>query len=263
MNFSPRGFNENLINFAFLIRRAQNETHCCPKEHVLFQQGAIMSNQPDIIQTVTGAYQVNTYIVSCPETKACVIIDPGGDADKILQLLRENVLQAQCILNTHGHADHILANMELKKALDVPVGMHREDVLFFSRPDIRKRSEKELGLTAPGAADRMLEDGEIIKVGTVEIQVLHTPGHTPGSVCFLVGDNLFTGDTLFVGDVGRTDLTGGSLQTLLQSIKEKILVLPKETTVWPGHNYGETPTSTLAWEMKENPYITDFILAEE
>ena len=141
--------------------------------------------------------------------------------------------------------------------------MHKKDVEFFSRQEIREVSKKELGLAAPGTADRLLQDGEIINVGCLEIQVLHTPGHTPGSVCFLAGTNLFTGDTLFVGDVGRTDLTGGSLPTLLQSIKEKILVLPRETTIRPGHNYGETPTSTLAWEMEENPYITDFILAEE
>jgi glyoxylase-like metal-dependent hydrolase (beta-lactamase superfamily II) len=222
-----------------------------------------MSTHPNIIQIVTGAYQVNTYIVSCPETRECVIIDPGGDAENILKRLKDNALQAKIILNTHGHADHILANIELKNALDVPVSMHQEDLLYFTQPDIRKISEKELGLAAPGTADIPLTDNEIIRVGTLQIQVIHTPGHTPGSVCFLVDGNLFTGDTLFVGDVGRTDLTGGSLSTLLQSIKEKILVLPKETTVWPGHNYGETPTSTLAWEMKENPYITDFILAEE
>ncbi len=222
-----------------------------------------MSKQPNVEQMVTGAYQVNTYIVSCPETKECVIIDPGGDAEKILHMLRDKGLQALFILNTHGHADHTLANMELQKALNIPVGMHKKDFLYFFQPDIQKKSEKELGLAISGTADRLLQNSEIIKVGTLEIRVLHTPGHTPGSVCFLVGSNLFTGDTLFVGDVGRTDLTGGSLPTLLQSIKEKILVLPVETTAWPGHNYGETPTSTLGWEMEENPYITDFILAEE
>lgn len=222
-----------------------------------------MSPQPNIIQIVTGAYQVNTYIVSCPDTREGVIIDPGGDAEKILKTLTDNALQAKYILNTHGHADHILANTTLKNKLTIPVCMHKDDYLYFNQPDIRKVSEKELGLTAPGTADIQLKDNEKIRVGTLEIQVLHTPGHTPGSVCFLVAGNLFTGDTLFVGDVGRTDLTGGSLSTLLQSIKEKILVLPQDTTVWPGHNYGETPTSTLAWEREENPYITDFILAEE
>ena len=222
-----------------------------------------MTHQPNIIQIVTGAYQVNTYIVSCPDTKECVIIDPGGDAEKVLKILTDNSLQGKYILNTHGHADHILANTTLKNKLNIPVCMHKEDFLYFTQPDIRKISEKELGLSAPGTTDIQLSDNEKISVGSLEIQVLHTPGHTPGSACFLVSGNLFTGDTLFVGDVGRTDLTGGSLSTLLQSIKEKILVLPQDTTIWPGHNYGETPTSTLSWEMEENPYITDFILAED
>ena len=98
-------------------------------------------------------------------------------------------------------------------------------------------------------------------MGHLRIEVIHTPGHSPGSVCYYVNGNLFTGDTLFVGDVGRTDLAGGSLDTLLDSLR-RIIDLPPETIVRPGHNYGETPTSTLSWEMEENPYITDFILAE-
>ena len=143
-----------------------------------------MSNPPNIIQIVTGAYQVNTYIVSCTKTKECVIIDPGGDVEKILKILRDNELLAKLILNTHGHADHILANLELKNELDVPVGMHTEDLLYFSQTGIRKITEKELGLTAPGTADMGLKESEIIRVGTLEIKVVHTPGHTPGSVCF-------------------------------------------------------------------------------
>ena len=222
-----------------------------------------MQSQPKIIQTVTGAYQVNTYLVFCPETREGVIIDPGGDSDKILKIIRENDIRVKYILNTHGHADHILANQQLRKHLGAQIAVHSDDDLFFSRPEIQEKSAKELGLSAPGAADIRLTDGQRLAVGELEIEVLHTPGHTPGSVCFLVGGNLFSGDTLFVGDVGRTDLTGGSFDTLLQSIREKIIVLPGETTVWPGHNYGETPTSTLAWEMTENPYITDFILADD
>ena len=139
--------------------------------------------------------------------------------------------------------------------------MHEDDNSFFTNPDILKIEEKELGLSTPGKADIVLKDSEVLKIGNLKIKILHTPGHTPGSVCYLVNGNLFTGDTLFVGDVGRSDLAGGSFETLLQSIKEKIIVLPKDTKIWPGHDYGETPFSTLSWEMKENPYITDFILA--
>ena len=108
--------------------------------------------------------------------------------------------------------------------------------------------------------DIQLKDGDVIEVGTLKVNVIHTPGHTPGSVCYLVSGNLFTGDTLFVGAVGRTDLTGASLETLLNSLEKKLLPLPAETIVWPGHDYGETPTSTIGREMEENPYITDFIL---
>ena len=215
-----------------------------------------------IIQTVTGSFQVNTYLVSCPETGEGFLVDPGGDAEKIKKMVRDRGIRVKYILNTHGHADHILANRELKQALSAQVCMHRDDADFFCKPEIKKISFKELGLTASGEVDIKLSDGDLLRVGNLEIRVIHTPGHSPGSVCYLVNGNLFTGDTLFVGDVGRSDLTGGSFETLLQSLKEKIIVLPGETTVWPGHNYGETPTSSLSWEMKENPYITDFILYE-
>jgi len=105
-----------------------------------------------------------------------------------------------------------------------------------------------------------LKDGDLLEVGTLMIKVIHTPGHSPGSVCFYVEGNLFTGDTLFVGAAGRTDLTGGSLDTLIESIEKKILALPEGTVIWPGHDYGDRPTSTIGREMEENPYITDFIL---
>lgn len=219
--------------------------------------------QAEITRIPTGGYQVNTYIVSCRETKEGVLIDPGGEPEKILAAIDRLGVRIRYIFNTHGHADHILANRELRQALDVPVCVHEADADFFSRPAVRETIKKELGLEADGREDVRLHDGDRFKVGNLTIQVLHTPGHSPGSCCFLAAGNLFTGDTLFVGDVGRTDLTGGSLEELLRSIKEKILILPPETVIRPGHDYGETPTSTLAWEIKENPYITDFILAAE
>lgn len=220
-----------------------------------------MKTETIIHRIVTGAYQVNTYIVSCPESNEGFIIDPGGDADKIIAHIEQNHIVAEYILNTHGHADHIIANEPLKKSLNLRVCMHQVDDSFFTRPDILKIEEKELGLSTRGKTDVRLQDGDTITIGTLTVRVIHTPGHTPGSVCYLVNGNLFTGDTLFVGDVGRSDLTGGSFATLLHSIKEKITALPPDTKIWPGHDYGEMPSSTLAWEMKENPYITEFILA--
>jgi glyoxylase-like metal-dependent hydrolase (beta-lactamase superfamily II) len=138
--------------------------------------------------------------------------------------------------------------------------MHEADNRFFSSDGMRDLSIKELGLPPAGAVEIELKDGHSLEAGTLMIKVIHTPGHSPGSVCFYVEGNLFTGDTLFVGAAGRTDLTGGSLDTLIESIEKKILTLPKDTVIWPGHDYGDTPTSTIDREMKDNPYITDFIL---
>jgi hydroxyacylglutathione hydrolase len=201
-----------------------------------------------------------TYLVGCPKSFDAVIIDPAGDEDKLLALIEKKSLRIKYILNTHGHADHVLGNPKLKDFLKIPVCMHEADDKFFSDPDIRKKSSHELGLPPPDPVDIKLKDGDILEVGTLNIEVIHTPGHTPGSVCYLVGENLFTGDTLFVGAAGRTDLIGGSLNTLIKSLEKKLLVLPKQTIVWPGHDYGESPSSTIGREMEENPYITDFIL---
>lgn len=215
---------------------------------------------PDIVRLITGAFRVNTYLVSCHETGEGVVIDPGGEPDRILAAISSAGIAIKYLLNTHGHADHLLANRELREALNIPVCIHEKDDDFYARPEINEISARELGVSVQSRADIRLKDGDLLKIGKLEIRVIHTPGHSPGSVCFLIAGNLFTGDTLFVGDVGRSDLTGGSFASLIQSIKERIIVLPPETVINPGHDYGETPTSTLAWEMRENPYITDFIL---
>ena len=201
-----------------------------------------------------------TYLVACPHTREAVIIDPAGEEDKILDLIQTQGVKVKYILNTHGHSDHILGNAKLKEVLNVPVCMHEADDRFFSDKAVREKSSKELGLPPPDPADIRLKDEDIIEVGTLKITVIHTPGHTPGSVCYLIHGNLFCGDTLFVGAAGRTDLIGGSLEALLESLEKRLIVLPKETIVWPGHDYGDTPTSTMGREMEENPYITDFIL---
>ena len=205
-------------------------------------------------------FQVLTYLVACPQICDAVIIDPAGDEDKLLALIETRSLRVKYILNTHGHADHVLGNPKLKNLLKIPVCMHEADDKFFNDPSVREKSSHKLGLPPPDPVDIKLKDGDVLEVGTLNIEVIHTPGHTPGSVCYLAGENLFTGDTLFVGAAGRTDLIGGSLNTLIKSIEKKLIVLPKQTIVWPGHDYGESPSSTIGREMEENPYITDFIL---
>ncbi|MEW6667016.1 MAG: MBL fold metallo-hydrolase [Thermodesulfobacteriota bacterium] len=212
-----------------------------------------------IIQQIpVGPFQVFTYLVACPATKEAVLIDPAGEEEMLADLIRKGGFRIRYILNTHGHADHVLGNLNMKEMFSVPVCMHEADDDFFSREEVRNASTKELGLPPPGPADIRLKDGDELKVGSLQIRVIHTPGHTPGSVCFLAQGNLFTGDTLFVGAAGRTDLTGASLDALLESIQKKILPLAKETVVWPGHDYGETPFSTLEREREENVYITEF-----
>lgn len=217
-------------------------------------------NNIRIKQIPVGPFQVLTYLVTCPQTHNSVIIDPAGDEDKLLALIQTQNLSIKYILNTHGHADHVLGNLKLKDVLKIPVCMHEADDSFFSDRKVREQSSRELGLPPPDPVDVRLKDGDLLQVGTLTIKVIHTPGHTPGSVCYFMQGNLFSGDTLFVGAAGRTDLIGGSLDTLLESIEKKLIVLPKETIVWPGHDYGESLTSTIGREMEENPYITDFIL---
>jgi len=217
-------------------------------------------SKPIIKQIPAGPFQVLTYLVACRQSRDAVIIDPAGDEDKILAVIQTENLRVKYILNTHGHSDHVLGNHKLKSLLNVPVCMHEADDTFFADPDIREISSQELGMTPADPADIRLKDKDILEVGTLRIEVIHTPGHTPGSVCYLAGENLFSGDTLFVGAAGRTDLVGGSLDALIESIEKRLIVLPKQTIVWPGHDYGESPTSTIGREMEDNPYITDFIL---
>ncbi len=211
----------------------------------------------NIKQIKTGAFQVFSYVVSCG--KKAVIIDPAGEENKLIKLIEDNNLQLMYILNTHAHADHILGNKILKNYFKVPVLMHKRDIDFFLDKNIRTTINKELGIKAELIVDKGLRDGDILPLGETIIQVIHTPGHTPGSVCFLINNNLFTGDTLFVGLAGRTDLIGGSLEELLSSLK-KIIKLPPDTVIWPGHDYGDHPISTIADEIKQNLYITDFLL---
>ena len=213
-----------------------------------------------IIRLPLGPFRVNTYLVICRSTGQAAIIDPAGEPQTIIDALDRAAATPCLILNTHGHPDHVLANAALRAALAVPVWMHAEDSGFFAdSPDIGDL-EARTGLTVDTVADRLFADDERLQLGAATIRVLHTPGHTPGSCCFLVSVHLFTGDTLFVGDAGRTDLKGGSLDRLIRSIETRLMNLADDTRIWPGHDYGDRPGSTMGRERKENPYITDFIL---
>ncbi len=210
-----------------------------------------------IKQMIVGHMEVCCYMVGCPQTRKAVLIDPAGNEDKVVAAARSLELEVQYIVNTHGHPDHTCGNRRIKELTGAKIVMHELDDDFFR--DSNFGMFQQMGFEPTPPADIRVKDGDTIAVGNVSLRVIHTPGHTPGAICLYGEGNLFTGDTLFVGAVGRTDLPGGSLETLLKSIKERILPLPEETIVWPGHNYGVSPTSTLREEKETNPYITDFV----
>lgn len=199
---------------------------------------------------VVGALETNCYLMFCDETRECAVIDPGAEPEKILSALSFLDLRPVVMLNTHGHVDHIGANADIKEKYGIPLALHSADLLIF---EAGPRMELGLILSARPSPtpDRFLEAGDTIEVGRKKLRVIHTPGHSPGSVSFLGDGILFSGDTLFSGGVGRTDLPGGSQRVLESSIREKIFTLPDDTVVLPGHG----PKTTVAEERESNPFL--------
>lgn len=204
-------------------------------------------------QITVGSMGVCCYIVSCPETKLAGVIDPGGDVDRIIAIVKDLGLEIKYIIATHGHPDHVCGNRALKEATNAEIVMHKDDVEFFEKPEVTNYFSM-LGLEASPPTDIAVEEGDTITIGACELKVIHTPGHTPGGMCLLNGKNLITGDTLFVGGLGRTDFPGGSQSDLIDSIRKKLLVLPEDTVVWPGHGYGGN-RSTIGEEKRTNPFL--------
>lgn len=206
----------------------------------------------EIIAIPVGALEVNCYLVWDKATGEGVVIDPGADADEIIATVRENKVKVALVVNTHGHFDHVGADAAVKAALGAPVAIHQEDAplmadahehgVFFGVPTPKQPSP-----------DIVLKDGDTLEAGPLKLRVIHTPGHTRGGVCLYMatGKTLFTGDTLFAGSIGRTDFEGGSMDTLLESISGKLLVLDDEVLVLPGHG----PSSTIGDERRENPFL--------
>lgn len=197
--------------------------------------------------------QVCCYIVSCETTNETAIIDPGGDEDLILDSCKKNNLQVKYIITTHGHPDHVCGNGRLKKETGAQIVMHKDDAVFFWQPETQQYFSI-LGLPESPKPDILVNQGDIITIGKEELQVIHTPGHTPGGICLYNPPDCFTGDTLFAGGVGRTDFPGGSARELMDSIRNRLLTLPPDTIVWPGHGYGGS-RSTIGEEAKTNPFL--------
>jgi glyoxylase-like metal-dependent hydrolase (beta-lactamase superfamily II) len=203
---------------------------------------------------VVGPFQSNCYVVWDDATKDCVVIDPGDEVPRIAGVLDAYRLKPQAALLTHGHLDHAGGLNAFIERFAVPFRLHREDAPLLA--SIREQGAMFGIFTGePPVPQDFLADGDALALGSLAFEALHTPGHTPGSLCFRLADRLFTGDLLFAGSVGRTDLPGGS-PALLQRSLERVLALPPGTTVFPGHG----PATTLEREARSNPYLSGGLL---
>jgi glyoxylase-like metal-dependent hydrolase (beta-lactamase superfamily II) len=203
-----------------------------------------------LIRLVVGPLEVNCFILADEKTKEAVIIDPGDDAQEILKIIKEKGLKVKYIINTHGHFDHMGANRALKDATGAALLIHEGDAPMMASAQIQSRAFG-MDTTPSPKADRYVKHGDVIKAGEVSLKVLHTPGHSPGGISLLEQGMVFTGDALFAGSIGRTDLPGGDLMTLLRSIKTNLMSLPDDTKVFCGHG----PASTIGEEREENPFL--------
>ncbi len=197
-----------------------------------------------------GPLQVNCYILADEKTKEGVVIDPGDDADDILKIIKEKGVIVKYIINTHAHFDHVGANKALKEATGAELLIHEADAGVLATVSHQSRSFGLSPVVSP-PADRYVKHGDTVTAGEVSLKILHTPGHTPGGISLLEEGMVFTGDSLFAGSIGRTDLHGGDLMTLLRSIKTNLMVLPDKTKVFSGHG----PASTIGDERRENPFL--------
>lgn len=197
---------------------------------------------------VVGLMQVNCYILGDEKTREAIIVDPGEEASSIKKALKRLDLTAKLIVNTHGHADHIGAN----KALGLPIYAHRLEADFLTEPKLNLSASFGIPIKS-NPAEHLLEDGDEIKVGSIKLKVMHTPGHTPGSICLKTDGIVFTGDLLFFESVGRTDFQYGSWEQLISSIRDKILALDDKVIIYPGHG----PESTVGNERARNPFLND------
>jgi hydroxyacylglutathione hydrolase len=206
-----------------------------------------------IKQLQVGHMAVFAYLIGDTVTGDAVVIDPADNAQEIIAVAKENKLQINYIINTHGHVDHMGGNAEMQKLTKAKIIVHEDDaIMLTSTPAMML---KMFGAKQSPPADILVKDSMIISAGNIELKVIHTPGHSPGGICLYTPGYVFTGDTLFVEAVGRTDLPGGSWQVMYNSIQTRLFTLPDDTKVMPGHNYGRTPTSTIGHEKKHNPSV--------
>ncbi len=201
-------------------------------------------------QIPVGAFEMNCYIAAPDKAKNCLIIDPGDEPERIISYIEDRQLTPDRILLTHCHIDHARRAAEIQKYFNIPLYAGEADV-----PLLESLNEQAalfgMERTELPEINDFFDDGEEFTAGGFNFKVFHTPGHSPGSFCVHIEDRVFVGDVLFFDSIGRTDLYGGSYPMLMQSIKEKLLVLPDETIVYPGHG----PATTIGREKQNNPFL--------
>ncbi len=203
---------------------------------------------------VAGPLDTNCYILGDEETREAICIDPGGNVDEIMEEVRKEKLSIKYIINTHGHFDHVGGNDLLKKATGAKLVIHKDDAVLLKNAASQSAAFGMDAVSSP-EPDMFLKDGDKIKVGKLEMGVIHTPGHTRGGISLFLNQErvLFTGDTIFAGSIGRTDLPGGSHKGLIASIKDKILPLGDDVQLFPGHG----PETTVGREKRFNQFLID------
>ncbi len=203
-------------------------------------------------QLVVGPFGSNCYIVGSESNKEGMIIDPGDEAEVIFENVKDLGLEIKSIVLTHAHIDHIGALKEVKEATGAEVAIHADDAQALQEKSVSAMFG--LSYPTPPPPDRLLQDGDSLDIGDLHFGVLHTPGHSPGGICLLGEEIVFSGDTLFNFGIGRYDLPGGDYSQLMNSIHTKLMVLPDNTAVYPGHG----PDTTIGTERRGNPFLQNF-----
>ena len=206
---------------------------------------------PIIKPVIVGDIYTNCYLVADPESKEGVVIDPGADFDKIWKKIEKYGIIVKKIVATHGHYDHLGAVNELRKKTKAVFLIHKEDVVFAEHPETNGSALFGDG-TVSAKVDAFLKEGDVVKAGKLELKVIHTPGHSPGGICLYTDGELFSGDTLFLNSIGRTDFPNASYELIMESLA-KLMKLPEATRVYPGHGQ----YTTIGEEKKNNPFLNN------
>jgi len=210
-----------------------------------------MEDKIIIKRLVVGSLSANCYIVGAEVAGEGIVIDPGGNAEDINRAITDSGLEIKIIVLTHGHSDHIAALRDIQDGTGAEVAIHNADADFLEGYGAVS-SQFGISYRTPHPPDRLLSTGDSINISGMSFSVIHTPGHTPGSICLLAGEKVFTGDTLFRKGIGTTLMPGSSRRQLIDSIQTRLMVLPDNTIIYPGHGR----ETTIGAERRDNPYVT-------